>query len=65
MMKKQTWTIWLLLLGTFILLFIATLFLPNKIPFHFDAKGEAGWYKQVFYSFIYASALSHLLAIYP
>lgn len=52
-MKKQTWTIWLLLLGTFILLFIATLFLPNKIPFHFDAKGEAGWYASKYFILLF------------
>jgi hypothetical protein len=29
---------------TFLVLCVATLFLPSQIPFHFDYRGEAGWY---------------------
>ena len=37
------------LIGTFVILFMATFFLPDKIPFHFDADGEAGWYASKYF----------------
>ena len=43
-MNKKNLVPAVLLVGTFILLFVATFFLPDEIPFHFNAKGEAGWY---------------------
>ena len=38
-----------LLIGAFVILFVATFFLPDKIPFHFDANGEAGWYASKYF----------------
>lgn len=48
-MNKQQRTTALLLFGTFSLLLLATFFLPDKIPFHFDANGEAGWYASKYF----------------
>lgn len=48
-MNKQQRTTALLLIGTFLLLLLATFFLPDKIPFHFDANGEAGWYASKYF----------------
>lgn len=48
-MNKQQRTTALLLFGTFLLLLLATFFLPDKIPFHFDANGEAGWYASKYF----------------
>ena len=48
-MNKQQLTTPLLLIGTFLLLFLATFFLPDEIPFHFDANGEAGWYASKYF----------------
>ena len=48
-MNKQQRTTALLLFGTFLLLLLATFFLPDKIPFHFDSNGEAGWYASKYF----------------
>ena len=48
-MSKQKMMPALLLVGTFILLFVATFFLPSEIPFHFDAGGEAGCYASKYF----------------
>ena len=48
-MNKQQRTTALLLVGTFLLLLLATFFLPDEIPFHFDANGEAGWYASKYF----------------
>ena len=48
-MKKKNLFPAVLLVGTFILLFVATFFLPDEIPFHFNAKGEAGWYASKYF----------------
>lgn len=48
-MNKQQRTTALLLIGTFLLLLLATFFLPDEIPFHFDANGEAGWYASKYF----------------
>ena len=51
-MNKQQRTTALLLIGTFLLLLLATFFLPDEIPFHFDANGEAGWYASKYFIFL-------------
>ena len=38
-----------LLIGTFVILLVATFFLPDKIHFHFDVNGEAGWYASKYF----------------
>ena len=38
-----------LLIGAFVILFVATLFLHDKIPFDFDAYGESGWYASKYF----------------
>lgn len=43
-MSKKNKIATMLLGGTFLVLLLATFFLPNKIPFHFNASGEAGWF---------------------
>ncbi|WP_010275417.1 DUF1648 domain-containing protein [Paenibacillus senegalensis] len=48
-MNKQTKLSLGLLLGTFLVLAAATFFLPSQIPFHFDYKGEAGWYASKYF----------------
>ena len=48
-MNKQQRTTALLLFGTFLLLLLAIFFLPDEIPFHFDANGEAGWYASKYF----------------
>ena len=48
-MNKQQRTTALLLIGTFLLLLLATFFLPDEIPFHVDANGEAGWYASKYF----------------
>ena len=42
-----------LLIGTFVILFVATLFLPDKILFHFDVNGEAGWYASKYFVLLF------------
>ncbi|SDZ45279.1 Protein of unknown function [Evansella caseinilytica] len=42
-----------LLLGTLLVLAVATLFLPSEIPFHFDFKGEAGWYGSKYFLLLF------------
>lgn len=48
-MSKKNFIAAALLIGTFLVLFAATFFLPEKIPFHFDAHGEAGWYASKYF----------------
>lgn len=48
-MSKKNLTALVFLFGTFILLFVVTFFLPEEIPFHFDADGEAGWYASKYF----------------
>lgn len=48
-MSKKNWATVDLLAGTFVILFVATFFLPEKIPFHFDANEEAGWYASKYF----------------
>ncbi|PAD76474.1 DUF1648 domain-containing protein [Paenibacillus campinasensis] len=48
-MKKPTRTALLLLAGTFVILLAVTFVLPSQIPFHFNAKGEAGWYASKYF----------------
>lgn len=48
MSKKNLITV-VLLIGTFIVLIVATFFLPEDIPFHFDANGDAGWYASKYF----------------
>ncbi len=54
-MNKQQRTTALLLIGTFLLLLLATFFLPDEIPFHFDANGEAGWYASKYFILLLTS----------
>ena len=61
-MSKKNLITSVLLIGTFIVLLVATFFLPEKIPFHFDANGEAG--KQIFYSVAYTSSIFDFSSIY-
>ena len=35
--------------GTFVILFVATFFLTDKIHFHFAVNGEAGWYASKYF----------------
>lgn len=37
-MSKKNLIPVVLLIGTFVILFVATFFLPDKIPFHFDVN---------------------------
>lgn len=48
-MSKKNLIPAVLLVGTFVILLLATFFLPDKIPFHFDADGEAGWYASKYF----------------
>ena len=48
-MSKKKMIPAVLLIGTFVILFAATFFLPDKIPFHFDVNGEAGWYASKYF----------------
>ena len=48
-MSKKNLITGVLLVGTFIVLLVATFFLPEKIPFHFDANGDAGWYASKYF----------------
>ena len=48
-MSKKKLIPMVLLIGTFVILFVATFFLPDKIPFHFDVNGEAGWYASKYF----------------
>lgn len=52
-MNKQTKISLGLLLGTFLVLCIATLFLPSQIPFHFDFEGKAGWYGSKYFILLF------------
>ena len=59
-MNKQQRTTALLLIGTFLLLLLATFFLPDEIPFHFDANGEAGWYASKYF-ILFLTPLPYLI----
>lgn len=48
-MSKKKMISAVLLIGTFVILFVTTFFLPDKIPFHFDVNGEAGWYASKYF----------------
>ena len=48
-MSKKKLIPMVLLIGTFVILFVATFFLPYKIPFHFDVNGKAGWYTSKYF----------------
>ena len=49
-MSKKKLIPMVLLIGTFVILFVATFFLPDhKYPFHFDVNGEAGWYASKYF----------------
>ena len=48
-MSKKNLIPAVLLVGTFVILLLATFFLQDKIPFHFDADGEAGWYASKYF----------------
>lgn len=48
-MSKKNLITSVLLIGTFIVLLVVTFSLPEKIPFHFDANGEAGWYASKYF----------------
>ena len=43
-MSKKNLIPVVLLIGAFVILFVATFFLPDKIPFH-----EAGWYASKYF----------------
>ena len=62
-MSKKNLITSVLLIGTFIVLLVATFFLSEKIPFHFDANGEAGWYASKYF-ITYASSVFNLSSIY-
>lgn len=65
-MNKQQRTTALLLIGTFLLLLLATFFLPDEIPFHFDANGEARMVrKQIFYPLAHPRPLPDLSSVLP
>lgn len=53
-MSKKNIISWFLLGGTFVVLLIATFFLPSEIPFHFDASGEAGWYASKYFILLFS-----------
>ena len=48
-MSKKKMIPAVLLAGTFVVLFGATCFLPDRIPFHFDVNGTAGWYASKYF----------------
>ncbi|MFC4597244.1 DUF1648 domain-containing protein [Cohnella hongkongensis] len=48
-MTKQRRIALIWLTGAFAVLLGATFFLPDRIPFHFNAKGEAGWHASKYF----------------
>ena len=52
-MSKKKMIPAVLLIGTFVILFVAALFLPDKIPLHFDVNGEAGWYASKYFVLLF------------
>ena len=48
-MSKEKKIMLVLTLITLVIVVVALFFLPDKIPFHFNAKGEAGWFASKYF----------------